>query len=54
MKKRKGMHKNFGLITAQLQKKQVLLCSRMIPHGEHSEASWEKQLPFVLGTLLYN
>ena len=27
--------------------------SRIVPGGTHSEASWEKQLPFVFHTLMY-
>lgn len=50
----KGMHKTYGTIVNQLHKKHILLSSRMIPHGVHSEASWEKQLPFAIGTLMYN
>jgi len=25
-----------------------------VPEGEHNEASWEKQLPFAIPTLMYN
>ncbi len=50
----KGMHKTYGTIMNQLHKKHILLTSRMIPHGVHSEASWEKQLPFAISTLMYN
>ncbi len=31
----------------------IHLTSRIVPGGTHSEASWEKQLPFVFHTLLY-
>ena len=31
----------------------VQLTSRIVPNGTHSEASWEKQLPFFINTLLY-
>ncbi len=27
--------------------------SRIVPGGEHNEASWEKQIPFFLNTMLY-
>lgn len=53
MKRRKGMHKSYTQVMTQLQKKRILLSSRMIPKGEHSEASWEKQLPFIISTLMY-
>ncbi len=36
-----------------LQQKGVLLTSRIVPGGEHNEASWEKQNPFFILTLLY-
>lgn len=31
----------------------VFLTARLVPHGTHSEASWERQLPFVIETLMY-
>ncbi len=31
----------------------VYLNARIVPGGEHSEASWERQLPFFIETLLY-
>ena len=31
----------------------VHLTSRIVPGGTHSEASWEKQLPFAMQTLFY-
>ncbi len=31
----------------------VLLTSRIIPNGTHCEASWERQLPFVINALMY-
>ena len=36
-----------------LLRKGVLLTSRIVPDGEHCEASWEEQLPFMMETLLY-
>ena len=36
-----------------LQEKGVMLTSRIVPGGEHNEASWEKQNPFFISTLLY-
>ncbi len=36
-----------------LQEKQILLESRIVPGGQHNEASWEKQLPFIMGVLFY-
>ncbi|MGM9662659.1 MAG: alpha/beta hydrolase [Oscillospiraceae bacterium] len=31
----------------------VLLDCRIVPGGEHCEASWERQIPFFINTLLY-
>ena len=44
----------FGDIAARLIRKGVLLDCRVVPEGDHSEASWEKQLPFFIDTLFYN
>lgn len=53
-----GFHKNmraqFSQMTAALLERKIFLTSRVVPHGNHCEASWEKQLPFMMGTLLYN
>ncbi len=38
-----------GAITA----KGVNLTSRIVPGGDHSESSWEKQIPFFIQTLFY-
>ena len=36
-----------------LSQRGVLLTARVVPGGEHNEASWEKQNPFFISTLLY-
>lgn len=41
-------------VTALLIKKGVLLESRVVPGGDHSETSWERQVPFFMETLFYN
>ena len=33
--------------------KGVYINARLVPGGNHSEASWEQQLPFAISTLLY-
>ncbi|MCD8021341.1 MAG: alpha/beta hydrolase [Clostridiales bacterium] len=43
----------FGKITAKLIKKGILLESRIVPGGNHCEASWERQIPFFMDALLY-
>lgn len=41
-------------VAAALIRKRVLLESRIVPHGEHNEASWEKQVPFFMDVLFYD
>ncbi len=48
------MAKQYQAVCSQLMKKQVFLTSRIVPRGDHSEASWEKQIPFFMETLLYD
>ena len=49
----RNMRRIYGEVTSLLIQKGVLLESRIVPGGEHSEASWEKQLAFFMRTLLY-
>ena len=44
--------KCFWEMTRYLQRKKVFVTSRIIPYGNHSEASWEKQVPIFLTILL--
>ena len=39
--------------TGVLLEKRIRLTARIVPGGRHCEASWEKQIPFFLPTLLY-
>jgi len=48
------MRELFVTFTAILIEKGVYVNSRVVPKGTHSEASWEKQVPFFIDTLLYN
>ena len=48
-----GMLRLFQRTTSLLLMKRVFLTSRVVPFGEHTEASWEKQVPYFLDTLLY-
>lgn len=50
----KGMQPLFNKTVNLLLKKGIFLTSRVIPYGDHSEASWERQLPFVIETLMYD
>ena len=46
-------YKLLGRTAAALLDKRVLLDFRIVPGGDHSEASWERQIPFFMNTLLY-
>lgn len=48
-----GMRRSYAEITAKLLTRGIHLTSRIVPGGTHSESSWERQLPFVIPTLLY-
>jgi len=50
---RREMAGAFGRAAALLMGKGALVTSRIVPGGDHSEGSWEKQNPFFLNTLLY-
>ncbi|MCD8082043.1 MAG: alpha/beta hydrolase [Clostridiales bacterium] len=47
------MIKQFARVTQLLLEKHVLVTSRIVPGGDHSEASWEKQAPFYMEALLF-
>lgn len=47
------MQRCYSKFTSLLLNKPVLLNSRIIPGGTHCEASWERQIPFFMNTLLY-
>ena len=49
----KHMIQKFAMISSMLMKKNIRLNARIVPNGTHSEASWEKQIPFFVETLLY-
>lgn len=52
-----GNHRNMARIfqsaCMRLWQRGVLLNSRIVPGGTHCEASWEKQIPFFIQTLMY-
>ena len=48
-----GIRREFSNLSGKLMTRGIHLTSRIVPGGTHSEASWEKQLPFVFHTLLY-
>lgn len=49
-----NMRRQFSRVVSQLLDRQVLLECRIVPNGNHNEASWEKQIPFFMNTLLYD
>ena len=49
----RAIQRQFRRVTARLLERNILLTSRVVPGGDHSEASWERQIPFFMNTLLY-
>ena len=49
----KVMQSQFEKMTFMLLQRKIFVTSRIVPFGNHCEASWEKQLPFVIHTLTY-
>ena len=47
------MQGQFARIAGQLLTRGVRLPCRIVPGGDHCEASWEKQIPFFIETLMY-
>lgn len=47
------MLRNLGKAARLLLEKGIFLDFRIVPNGDHSEASWERQIPFFINTLLY-
>ena len=43
----------FSQILSALIDRGVMASGRIVPWGKHSEASWEKQIPFFMNTLMY-
>ena len=54
MRNRANMMGRFARVSSMLLEKGVLITTRIVPGGEHTEASWEKQIPFFINTLLYD
>lgn len=48
-----GMRAGYARMAGQLVRRGIHVTSRIVPGGTHSEASWQKQLPFVIPTLMY-
>ncbi len=47
------MKRSFQDMALALMDKNIHLTTRIIPGGTHCEASWERQLPFFMNTLMY-
>ena len=50
----KNMRRAFGELATLLMWRKLSLNCRIVPGGHHCEASWEKQIPFFMETLLYD
>ena len=48
-----GTAARFSEVASILLERKVDLTARIVPNGNHNEASWEKQIPFFMNTLLY-
>jgi len=48
-----GILKVFSRVAERLMEQGVMLNCRIVPGGQHCEASWEEQIPFFMETLLY-
>ena len=49
----RGMQQRLAKVASLLYSKRADLTFRIVPLGTHSEASWEKQIPFFMNTLFY-
>ncbi len=49
-----NMIRCLGKITSLLLERQVYVNCRIVPGGNHCEASWERQIPFFMETFLYD
>ena len=47
------MQGQFARIASQLLTRGIKLTCRIVPGGDHCEASWEKQIPFFINTRMY-
>ncbi len=50
----KNMRTQYARIVSKLLKLGINVESRIVPDGEHCEASWERQIPFFMNTILYD
>ncbi len=45
--------RRFGKVASILMSRGALVTARIVPGGQHCEASWEKQIPFFMDALFY-
>ena len=50
---RPGLISHFSRIASILMERGVMAECRIVPWGTHCEASWERQLPFFMNTIMY-
>lgn len=48
-----NMKTQFSKVASRLLDRGVMLDCRIVPNENHNEASWERQIPFFMSTLLY-
>ena len=48
------MSQQFARVAGQLLARGLHLTCRIVPGGDHCEASWQRQIPFFINTLLYD
>lgn len=53
MPNHRGMARRLSKVASLLFAKKVDLTFRIVPRGTHSEASWEKQIPYFMNILFY-
>ena len=54
MRNHYGMKEGYNMmVESMLRKKAIDLTARIVPRGNHSEASWERQLPIAIPALMY-
>ncbi len=48
-----GMKRRLAKVASKLIERDVAVTCRIVPWGDHSEASWQEQIPVFLETMLY-
>lgn len=48
-----NMVHQYARMTSAILKRGIFLENRIVPHGTHCEACWERQIPFFMDALLY-